>query len=72
MLQYTAMDVLYLPKIFKIINENVKDGVYKNLNMQIIKKECQKYLDYSYINLMIKNFNKISIEKDKTVQGLLK
>jgi hypothetical protein len=72
MLQYTALDVLYLPKIYKIFSANLNVGVYKTLSMQKIKNECQKYLDYSNINLMIKNFNKISIEKDKIVQGLLK
>jgi hypothetical protein len=72
MLHYTALDVLYLPKIYEIFSCNLQEGFYKNLDMKIIKNECSKYLDYININLMIKNFNKISIEKDKIVEGLLK
>ncbi len=72
MLEYTALDVLFLPKIYHLIKENCEGGLYKNLNFDKINYECHKYLEYCKINLTIKNFNKISIEKDKVVEGLLK
>jgi ribonuclease D len=72
MLDYTADDVLYLDKIYSIIKTNCEKGNYKNLTFDRIQYECKKYLEYCKINLGVKNFNKISIEKDKIVEGLLK
>lgn len=72
MLEYTALDVLFLPKIYDLIKENCQGSTYKSLTFDKIFFECQKYLEYCKINLSIKNFNKISIEKDKIVEGLIK
>lgn len=72
MLEYTANDVLYLPTIYFIIKQNCENGIYKNLTFDKILAECNKYLEYSKINLTIKNFNKISIESNKEVEGLIK
>ena len=72
MLEYTACDVLFLPKIYHLIKINCENEVYNHLTFDKIKQECNKYLEYCKINLTIKNFNKISIEKDKIVEGLLK
>jgi hypothetical protein len=72
MLEYTANDVLYLPKIYEIIKKLCDDGIYPSLTLNKITKESIKYLEYSEINLTIKNFNKINIPKDKEVEGLLK
>jgi hypothetical protein len=72
MLEYTAKDVLYLPKIYDLIRYNCQVGVYKSLTFENIKYECNKYLEYCRINLSIKNFNKINIERDKVVEGFLK
>ena len=72
MLEYTALDVLYLPKIFELFKDNCITGIYKTLSLDKVHIECEKYLEYCKINLTIKNFNKISIEKDKVIEGLLK
>jgi hypothetical protein len=75
MLEYTAVDVIYLPAIynkFKQSFESIEIPQYKNLTFDKILLECKKYLEYTKINLSIKNFNKINIEKDKEVEGLLK
>jgi hypothetical protein len=72
MLEYTANDVIYLPKIYEIIKNVCDEGLYPTLTINKIKKESSKYLDYLEINLSIKNFNKINIQKDKEIEGLLK
>jgi hypothetical protein len=72
MLEYTSNDVIYLPKVYEIIKKLCDDGIYPSLTLNKIKNESSKYLDYTEINLSIKNFNKISIQKDKEVEGLLK
>jgi ribonuclease D len=64
MIEYAANDVIYLPQLFYIFCENIPYGKIKN--------ECEKYLEYLNINLNIKNFNKINLETDRVIQGLLK
>lgn len=72
MLEYTANDVLFLPKIYEIIKELCNNGSYSSLSFNHITAESNKYLEYSKINLTIKNFNKINLQKDKEVEGLIK
>jgi len=72
MLEYTGNDVIYLPKIYGIIKNACDEGLYPTLTINKIKNESSKYLEYSEINLSIKNFNKINIQKDKELEGLLK
>ncbi len=72
MLEYTAYDVLYLPKIYFLIKKLCEEGNYQSLTFDKITVESNRYLDYAEINLSIKNFNKINIQKDKEVEGLLK
>jgi hypothetical protein len=72
MLEYTANDVLYLQKVHSIIKGLCESGTYTNLNYEIIMDECSRYLNYTQINLPIKNFNKMNIQKDKELEGLLK
>ena len=64
MIEYAANDVVYLPQLYYIFCEN---AAYAK-----IKSECEKYLEYLKINLSIKNFNKINLETDRVIQGLLK
>jgi len=64
MIEYAANDVIYLPQLYYIFCENAVNGK--------IKSECEKYLEYLKINLNIKNFNKINLETDRVIQGLIK
>lgn len=64
MIEYASNDVIFLPQLYFIFCEN---NVYEK-----IKTECTKYLDYLKINLNIKNFNKINLEENRVIQGLLK
>lgn len=64
MVEYASNDVIYLPQLYLIFLEN-------NSFNKIIH-ECERYLDYLKINLNIKNFNKINLETNRVIQGLLK
>lgn len=64
MIEYASNDVIYLPQLYYIFLDNAA--------FPKIQKECEKYLEYLKINLNIKNFNKISLETDRVIQGLLK
>ena len=64
MIEYASNDVIYLPQLYFIFCEN---NSFKK-----ITSECEKYLNYLTINLNIKNFNKINLEADRVIQGLLK
>ena len=62
--------MIYLPKIYEIIND--KCNQLKNVSMESIFNECNKYLAYVKMNLNIKNFHKMSIPINATIQGLIK
>jgi hypothetical protein len=64
MIEYASNDVIYLPQLYLIFCEN--NSFSKILN------ECERYLNYLKINLNIKNFNKINLEANRIIQGLLK
>ena len=72
MKEYAARDVIYLPVIYKIFKDNCEKKSYNSLNIEDIQDECVRYLRYTKINLNIRNYNKINIEKDKQVEGLIK
>jgi hypothetical protein len=72
MMEYTALDVIFLPKVYSLMKENLQSGLFKETNFDKVSKECEKSLNYCKINLAIKNFNKINIERDKVVEGLIK
>ena len=72
MIAYAANDVLYLPKLYNIFSKNCEENKNSNLSIRSISSLCEKYLDYCNINLSIKNYNKVSIEAGKIVEGLLK
>jgi len=64
MIEYAANDVIFLPKLYCIF--------CKYAAFPKILVECEKYLEYLKINLNIKNFNKINLETDRVIQGLIK
>ena len=64
MIEYASNDVIYLPQLYYIFCQN---NAFPR-----IQSECEKYLEYIKINLTIKNFNKINLETDRVIQGLLK
>jgi len=64
MIEYASNDVIYLPQLYLIFCENN--------SFPKITNECEKYLDYLKINLNIKNFNKINLETNRVIQGILK
>jgi ribonuclease D len=72
MKEYAANDVIYLPNLFNLFKENCEKKMFNDIELKGITKECEKYLNYSKINLNIKNFTKVSIEKDKKIEGLIK
>ena len=72
MKEYAARDVIYLPVIYKNFKDNCEKNIYNSLNIEDIQNECVRYLRYTKINLNIRNYNKINIEKDKRVEGLIK
>lgn len=67
---YAGNDVIYLPKIYEIIDNKCKQ--LKSVSMETIFNECNKYLAYVKLNLNIKNFHKMSIPINSTIQGLIK
>jgi hypothetical protein len=72
MKDYAARDVIYLPIIYFIFKENCQTGKYKNLTFENIADQCERYLKYTNLNLNIKNYNKLNLQKDKIVEGLIK
>jgi ribonuclease D len=69
---YAGNDVIYLPKIYNIICSKCDKKIIKDISVDNIFKECEKYLKYVNINLKIKNFNKTNIQKGTEIEGLIK
>ena len=69
---YAGCDVLYLPKIYDIICRKCDNKKVKNITMKQIFDECRKYLEYININQRIKNYNKMNLEKNTKLKGLIK
>ena len=67
---YAGCDVIYLPKIYNIFYKKCKED--KNINIENIFTECQKYLRYVNINKNIKNYNKMNLTIGTKLQGLIK
>ena len=69
---YAGNDVIYLPRIYDMFCARCEKKLVKNLTIQNIFDECNKYLSYVKINLNIKNFNKTNIQRNSILQGLIK
>ena len=69
---YAGNDVIYLPKIYNIICSKCDKKIIKDISVDYIFQECEKYLKYVNINLKIKNFNKTNIQKGTEIEGLIK
>jgi hypothetical protein len=72
MKDYAARDVIYLPILYNIFKDNCEKSLYNKLTFDYISHECERYLKYTQINLNVKNYNKINLQKDKLVEGLIK
>lgn len=69
---YAGNDVLFLPKLYDIFCVKCGNKSLKNTNVTKILDECSRYLKYVNINLNIKNFNKMNLERGTEIQGLIK
>ena len=72
LIYYAGCDVKYLPKVYDIICKKCEKGIYKNIKIENIFEECNKYLKYLDINKEIKNFNRTDLSKGKKLSGLIK
>jgi hypothetical protein len=71
LIYYAGCDVKYLPKVYDIICKKCENGTYKNIKIQNIFEECNKYLKYLEINKDVKNYNR-ALTKGKKISGLIK
>ena len=69
---YAGCDVLYLPKIYDLIVQKCENKKFKNITLDSIFKECEKYLEYLKMNKNIKNYNKMNLTKGTKLKGLIK
>jgi ribosomal protein S1 len=72
LIYYAGCDVLYLPKIYDLIVQKYENKMFKNLTLNSIFKECEKYLKYLKMNKNIKNYNKMNLTKGTKLKGLIK
>ena len=72
MIKYAANDVFYLLKVYELMKNNLDCKKYDNLTYDAIYLECQRYLHYPKINLVVKNYNKQLIPVGSEIEGLLK
>ena len=72
LIYYAGCDVLYLPKIYDLIVQKCENKMFKNLTLNSIFKECEKYLKYLKMNKNIKNYNKMNLTKGTKLKGLIK
>ena len=68
---YAGNDVIYLPKIYNIICSKCDKKIIKDISVDNIFKECEKYLKYFNIYFKINNFNKTNIQKGTEIEGLI-
>ena len=71
---YAGCDVVYLPKIYNLICKKCEEDSLKSKEIKIenIFNECQKYLKYININKNIKNYNKMNLPVGTKLNGLIK
>ena len=72
LIYYAGCDVKYLPKVYDIICKKCEKGIYKNIKIENIFEECNKYLKYLDLNKEVKNFNRTDLTKGKKLSGLIK
>ena len=71
---YAGCDVIYLPKIYNILCKKCEENSLNNKEIKIEKifKECEKYIKYVNINKNIKNYNKMNLPVGSKLKGLIK
>ena len=69
---YAGCDVYYLPKLYDLFCQKIEAKIVKNISIQDIFNECQKYLKYLNINKNIKNYNKMNLTEGTEIKGLIK
>ena len=71
---YAGCDVIYLPKIYNILCKKCEENSLNNKEIKIenIFKECEKYIKYVNINKNIKNYNKMNLPVGTKLKGLIK
>ena len=72
LIYYAGCDVKYLPKVYDIICKKCEKKIYKNITIENIFSECDKYLKYVEINKEIKNFTRADLKKGRKLSGLIK
>lgn len=69
MIKYAANDVIYLPKIYKLMI-NIISGL-KGLSIQHVLESCELYLQYPNLNKDI-NHKTRELQENSQIQGLIK
>jgi len=69
---YAGSDVYYLPKLYDLFCQKIDAKIVRNISLQDIFKECQKYLNYLTINTDIKNYTKMNLTEGTKINGLIK
>ncbi len=69
MIEYAANDVIYLPKIYEMMVEQIKEN--KTQTITEVVESCEVYLKYPEINLDI-SYNMREVDESSQVQGLIK
>jgi len=69
---YAGCDVYYLPKLYELFCQKIETKIVKNVTIQDIFNECQKYMKYLTINKNIKNYNKMNLTEGTEIKGLIK
>ena len=69
---YAGSDVYYLPKLYDLFCQKIDAKIVRNISLQDIFKECQKYLNYLTINTDIKNYTKMNLIEGTKINGLIK
>ena len=69
---YAGCDVYYLPKLYDLFCQKIEMKIVKNVSIQDIFMECQKYMNYLTINKNIKNYNKMNLTEGTKIKGFIK
>ena len=69
---YAGCDVYYLPKLYDLFCQKIESKIVKNISIQDIFKECEKYMNYLTMNKNIKNYNKMNLTEGTEIKGLIK
>jgi ribonuclease D len=69
MIKYAANDVIYLPKIYNLMQNLIKET--KTLTLNEVLDSCKLYLKYPDINLILTPKTR-DLEENSQIQGLIK